>query len=129
MISNGLDIVKGEFLCQHFRVAPFHAIDDSALSFVLADEADDGSNLFLFVQPALHSKREVGTVERGDECAGIIQMELVDDIRASHFVRCRCQRNDRDRRETLLQDGQLCILRAEIMPPMRNTMCFINCYQ
>ena len=56
----------------------------------------------------------------------MIQLELLHDIGPGELVGRGGQRDDRDLRETLLEDRQLRVLGAEVMPPMRDTVGLIN---
>ena len=126
MIGDCTDAIFGQFFDQRLRTVAAHAVDDAALPVVSVDEMDNRSDLFLFTQSATDSERQVRAVERRDECFRITQFQLIQDVRPGDFV-CRSrQGDDRYFREILFQNGQLGIFGTEIMPPMRDTMRFVD---
>ena len=70
---------------------------------------------FLLLVAPFYGEAQVGTVERGDERPGMVQVKLPDDIFARDFVGGGGQGDDGHVRELLVQNPHLCVFRPEVM--------------
>ena len=81
---------------------------------------------FLLLVAPFYGEAQVGTVERGDERPGMVQVELPDDIFARDFVGGGGQGDDGHVRELLVQNPHLCVFRPEVMSPLRDAVRFVD---
>ena len=86
MVDGGADTLLLEHLRHGFRLAPAHAIDDAAFSGMAGYEVKNCLGFFLLLVAPFYGEAQVGTVERGDERPGMVQVKLPDDIFARDFV-------------------------------------------
>ena len=111
---------------QHLGIIPLHAIDDARLMVVLTDETNNIRQFLPLAQSLTHFKREVGPIERGDEDLWIDQVQLLQNVLTRRLVGRSRQSHNRHLREALLENSQLGIFRAKVVPPLRDTVCLID---
>ena len=126
MVDGGADTLLLEHLCHGFRLAPAHAIDDAAFSGMAGYEVKNCLGFFLLLVAPFYGEAQVGTVERGDERPGMVQVKLPDDIFARDFVGGGGQGDDGHVRELLVQNPHLCVFRPEVMSPLRDAVRFVD---
>src|SRR5687768_12281897 len=85
------------------------------------------SKQLLFAVHLVHDLiADVGAVETGNEEPGAIEAETLNNFLACHAIRCRRQGDAWNVRKPFMQNRKLDILRAEIVPPLRYAMRFID---
>ena len=102
------------------------AVDDATLATMTAYYVDDGAQAFPFLICFAHIEAQIRAVETADENARIAQTKLLYNIGLSNLVGSGRKCKNRHIGETLGEHSQLCILRAEIMPPLRHTVRFVD---
>ena len=73
-----------------------------------------------------HGVADVRAVETGDEDFGGVEAKTGDDLLPRQLVGRRGERDARDVRITFVQLGELDVLGAEIVAPLRHAMRFVN---
>ncbi len=102
---------------------PAVAIDDAALARVPFHDPLDRPPAIL---PGQYGKRKVGPVEAADEGGGLVHLQVVPDIRSHRLVRRGGKCDHRNVGEPAFKDGELLVLRPEMMPPAADAVGFIN---
>ena len=102
------------------------AVDDATLAAMTAYYIDNGAQAFPFLICFTHIEAQIRAVETADENARIAQAKLLHNIGFSNLVGSGCERKNGHIGETLGEHSQLRILRAEIMPPLRHTVRFVD---
>ncbi|MCY1232693.1 hypothetical protein D9M72_452000 [compost metagenome] len=105
------------------------AVDDAAVMRAVGCgvlRLDESQQLLASVVLLDDAVADIGPVEAGDENAGVVQRQPLDDLVARQRV-CGCsQRDARHVRETFVQHRQLDVLRPEIMAPLRYAMRLVD---
>ena len=70
--------------------------------------------------------KDVGAIETVDVLCGLREFELLFDFPKCTWIRGRGQRNTGYIGIKFMQAIQVSIIRAKIVTPLRNTMCFID---
>ena len=124
MIRSSLDIVCLEYFSQFFHLFSGQTIDDATLTWMLTDKHD---NLAIDVVGFLaHLVEEIRTVEGTLEFSGIHDAEVFLDV-CTHLVGSRCRKgNDRCLAYFVDDRAYASVLWAEIMSPLRDTVCLIH---
>ena len=128
MIWQRFDAVDHQQFGQILDTFSCEAIDNSALVRILFYES-----YYLFVQHKRfgrfrpHLVVQVGPVKAGNEYLGILHLQILDDV-LLHFG---CGRSREGKYRYVVVDhidgtAQAAVFGAEVMPPFRDTVCFIN---
>ena len=102
---------------------PRRGVDDAAAAFVAGQEFDDlAARLVLGGK----GKAEIGPIEAVHDDARRRREELRDDVVARHTVGRGGERDGRHWPERLAHPHQTAIIGAEIVPPLRHAMRFVD---
>ena len=99
------------------------AIDDAGFAFVLAEEIEQLAARVGFFANAV---ADVGAVEAGDEHARGAEIEPGEDFGARRGVGGGGERDARHVGKAFVQGRQAEIFRAEIVPPLRHAVRFVD---
>ena len=123
VVGQGFDAVHLQQFCNLFGFLAAEAVDDTTLAAVGFDVLND---LLSNIRFRANLVIQVGTVEGGFEQLRIQHTEVLLNV-LLHLRRCSgCERHD-GAIGYLLNDGaQSAILRTEVVPPFRNTVCFVD---
>ena len=98
-------------------------VDDAGLLAAILDKGEELHRRFDFVDDRVTNIRPI---EAGDEDGGVLQAEAGKDIGAGLRVGGGGQGNEGDAGEVAAQTTELDIFRAEIVPPLRNAVRFVD---
>ena len=124
MIRQRLDIVKTQDLGKFLYLLTAQAIDDARLALVSLNKLDDFAVHILGLGP--YFIVQVRTVKRGLEHCSIGHAQVLLDIVLHLGRRRRRQGNDGTLADAVDDGTYIAILRAEIMSPLRDTVCLVN---
>ena len=113
----------GQHRRRGIHLAPRQAVDDAAVAAMPVEEVQQLAAAVVLGQ---HRVADVGAVERTDELARILQRQPFDDLAPGRGVGGRGQRDPRDVRPAFVQQGQLAVLGAEIVAPLRDAMRLVD---
>ena len=123
MIGTGFDAVCHQEFGQLLDLLAAEAVDDTALSLVLLDVEDD---IVVHVALGANFVVEIRAVERRAEDGCIGHTEVLLDIHL-HLGRCGGRQGDERSVTDFVDDGaNTAILGAEIVAPLRDTVCLID---
>jgi hypothetical protein len=117
------DARGGEPLREPLRFLARDAVDDRSLSLVATE---DREGLCRAVRPRHHAVDEVGPVEDADEGDGIVQVQLPGDVVADPRRGGGREGMDACRRKPFAQQGELTVLRAEIVAPLADAVGLVD---
>ena len=123
VVGQGIEALAAEEFGGLLDLAPRHAVDDAGLATMAMQEI---SQLLAGIVLLHHGVADVGAVEGTDEVARFLQVEALGDLALGRRIGGGGQRDPRDLRPTLVQHGQLAVLGAEIMAPLRHAVCFVD---
>ena len=124
MIGSSLDIVGTENVGKILYLLAREAIDNTALALMLADKTHNILIHVLGLRPYLIV--EVRTVERALEFLGVNNTKTLLDVGAHLVGGGSCESNHGSLTYLIDYRADTAILRAEIMSPLRYTVCLIN---
>ena len=115
-----------QFLGQRLGSLACQAVDDAALVGMAAYEGMDGAQFLGSRVAALHVEAQVGAVERTDERACLLQVQLLQDVALRQFVgRCR-ERHDGHAGKQFAQLPQLRVFGSEVVAPVRDAVGLVD---
>ena len=121
-VETGLDEPLGGSL----HLAPRQAVHDAGLAAALAQESRQfGPRAILHA----HRIADIRPVESADEPFRAIELEPRNDLLARGLVRRGGERQARRSRKLVLEHIQPQIILAEVMPPLRYAVRFVDCDQ
>jgi hypothetical protein len=123
VIRRGLDAVRGKFVGQLLRRLARLTVDDARLPFPRANEIQD---LFIRTRLGRDAIGEVRAIEARDVATRVVQMKLLNDVRAHALGGRGGQRHERHARKIFAQRRELPILRTEVVAPLADAMRLIN---
>jgi len=123
VVGQGIEALVAEEFGGFLDLAPRHAVDDAGLAAVAAQEIGQLLAGIVFLH---HGVADVGAVERADEVAGLGQVQALGDLALGGRVGGGGQRDARNVRPALVQDGQLAVFGAEIVAPLRHAVRFVD---
>ena len=124
MVGQRLDVVEAQHLGQFLHLLAAQAIDDARLALVALDELDDLAVHVLGL--GTHLIIKVGTVERRLEHGSAGHAQVLLDIMLHLGRRGRRQGDDRTHADAVDDRADIAVLRAEIVSPLRDTVCLVN---
>ena len=116
MVGESFDPIGLKYLCEVHHLGTSHAVDDTTLTWVGQDEADDISLRLLGLW--LDAVKQVRTIERAlEDCSGLHPQVLHDVM--LHLRGCRGRKSHDGSLCNLHDDGAYAtILRSEVMSPL-----------
>jgi len=124
MVGERFDVVSGEPGRGLLRLRPRQAVDDAGLARVpRADEIEELRARVLLFDDLV---ADVRPVETGDENARVAELQARDDFAPRRFVCGRGERDARNRRVALGEQGEFDVLRPEIVPPLRHAVGLVD---
>src|SRR5260221_13602964 len=127
VVGYRLDAIGHKHVCQLFCRLPVERIDNTAFAFLLNDITDNAFNGLVLLDLRLDLVIKIGPVEGGYEDIRVAEPEIFDDV-AFYLRGGRCRKgNDGDFRADLVHHfPQSAVFGPEVMPPFRDTVCFID---
>src|SRR5579859_3624890 len=127
MIGYRLYPIGDKHVGQLLRRLAIQRIDDATLALLLDNIADDTFDGLILLYLGLDLIVEIAAVERRNENVGLPQSQILYNIAFYLGGSGGCQGDYRDVWVDLVHHlPQPAVFRAEIMTPLRDTMCFIN---
>ena len=124
MVGRNLDVVRSQQFRQLLHLFAAQAVDDTRLTFVVLDITYD---LLGRIRLRTHFVEQIRTVERRFEHRRIEHTQILLDIHL-HLRGCRSRQCDQRSRTDLVNDrADSPILWAEIVAPLRDTVCLVDC--
>jgi len=90
------------------------------------DEIEQLRACIVFLDDAV---ADIRSVETRNEDACVRQCQAAHDLFSRHLIRGGGQGDARNVRKTLVQHRQLDVFRAEVVPPLRHAVRFVDCEQ
>ena len=87
---------------------------------------EKGLQLFTCIVLERHAVADIGPVKAGDELLRLFQLEAFDDLGSCRRIRRGRQCDAWHIGEAFMQHGQRAIFGAEVVPPLRYAMGFID---
>ncbi|MNE14068.1 hypothetical protein D3C80_1069270 [compost metagenome] len=130
MIGHRLDSIGHQCTGQLFCSLTVKGINNTTLAFMLRDKSYNMFQYLVFGTLRYYFIIQVGPVKGRNKYLWCSQLQVFNDI-VLHF---RCsgggQGNNWQIGVDLFDHGtEFTVFRAEIMSPLRNTVCFIHCYK
>ena len=124
VVGHRVHSLPGQPRCRLIDLAARKAVDDARLAGVLL--ADESQELCARIDLVDDRVADVRPVETRDKNPRLLQGQPRSNLGAGLRIGSRRESDTRHVRKTLVQDGQLQVLRAEVVAPLRHAVRFVD---